>query len=148
MFPTETKKEETENLIISTQLCYTPNYNFKTKNTVLKNGTPELIKEYRNIKNWLVKFLLTPIEKVKIYEGTGFGTSLYLLKGKKAISYKEYLQIVNEIKDGVKLHPAIDEAKTIEFSKENDVLYIEITLKLKDGSLIKEETEVYNFNEQ
>lgn len=68
--------ENNTNKIISTELCYTPNYNSETYQTVVKNGNIELIKDYRNIRNWFIKFLFTPIDAIPIYEGTGFGTSL------------------------------------------------------------------------
>lgn len=81
----EVSEEITETLYntISKELCYTPNYDFSACQTIFKNGSPELIKDYRNIKNWFVKFVFTPIDKFKIYEGTGFGTSIFKLIGKK-----------------------------------------------------------------
>lgn len=39
--------ENNTNKIISTELCYTPNYDPETYQTVVKNGNVELIKDYR-----------------------------------------------------------------------------------------------------
>ena len=98
--------ENSTNKIISTELCYTPNYDPETYQTVVKNGNVELIKDYRNIRNWFIKFLFTPIDAIPIYEGTGFGTSLSRLKGRKTLTCLEMVQIKKEIEDGAKLHPA------------------------------------------
>jgi len=130
---------------LSTELCYTPNYNFETFQTVLKNGSPELIKDYRNIKNWFVKFVFTPIDKLKIYEGTGFGTSILSLIGKKDISCLELAQVKKEIEDGAILHPAISRISEVKLYKIKSQLNIEITANLKNGVVWSDTIEVIDF---
>lgn len=155
MFPQNTvsitndvvSEEITETLYntISKDLYYTPNYDFSTCKTIFKNGSPELIKDYRNIKNWFTKFVLTPIDTFKIYEGTGFGTSLLRLIGKKDVSCLELAQVKKEIEDGATLHPAISKITGISFFKNGSDLYIEIRALLQDGIEWADTIEVINF---
>ena len=113
MFPQTTTTEiyETQsiNSIISdNQKIYkTPDYDFDNMQTRLKNGDVALVDDYRNVRNWIMKFLYTPIDIKEIYEGTGFGTSLYRLKGCKTISPLQFSQIKKEIEDGFLLNPNI-----------------------------------------
>lgn len=54
-----------------------PEMNFKEKGNikvVIKNGSPETIKEAEAIRQWIVKFCNTEKDVYPIYEGTGFGT--------------------------------------------------------------------------
>ncbi len=130
---------------ISTELCYAPDYDFSTCQTVFKNGSPELIKDYRNIKNWFTKFILTPIDTIKIYEGTGFGTSLLRLIGKKDVSCLEPAQVKKEIEDGAILHPAIYKISNVVLYKIGTALNIEITAILKNGIEWSSTIEVIDF---
>ena len=85
MFPqtttTQTIQDTTTNNVISDgeKVYKTPNYDFDDFQTVLINGDAELVDDYRSVRNWIMKFLNTPIDIKEIYEGTGFGTSLYKL---------------------------------------------------------------------
>lgn len=136
--------ENKTNKIISTELCYTPNYDPETYQTVVKNGNIELIKDYRNIRNWFIKFLFTPIDAIPIYEGTGFGTSLSRLKGRKTLTCLEMVQIKKEIEDGAKLHPAIKKITDVKMYKVGSSLIIEITAKLIDGVIWTDKIEAFN----
>lgn len=136
--------ENKTNKIISTELCYTPNYDPETYQTVVKNGNIELIKDYRNIRNWFIKFLFTPIDAIPIYEGTGFGTSLSRLKGRKTLTCLEMVQIKKEIEDGAKLHPAIKKITNVKMYKVGSSLIIEITAKLIDGVIWTDKIEAFN----
>lgn len=136
--------ENSTNKIISTELCYTPNYDPETYQTVVKNGNVELIKDYRNIRNWFIKFLFTPIDAIPIYEGTGFGTSLSRLKGRKTLTCLEMVQIKKEIEDGAKLHPAIKKITDVKIYKVGSSLIIEITAKLTDGVIWTDKIEAFN----
>ena len=135
--------ENNTNKIISTELCYTPNYDPETYQTVVKNGNVELIKDYRNIRNWFIKFLFTPIDAIPIYEGTGFGTSLSRLKGRKTLTCLEMVQIKKEIEDGAKLHPAIKKITDVKIYKIGSSLIIEITAKLIDGVIWTDKIEAF-----
>lgn len=136
--------ENNTNKIISTELCYTPNYDPETYQTVVKNGNIELIKDYRNIRNWFIKFLFTPIDAIPIYEGTGFGTSLSRLKGRKTLTCLEMVQIKKEIEDGAKIHPAIKKITDVKMYKVGSSLIIEITAKLIDGVIWTDKIEAFN----
>jgi len=116
MFPqniTTTEEETTTesgsyNIISDSAKIYkTPNYDYSQMKTVLKNGDVNLVDDYQNVRNWIIKFLRTPIDVYKIYEGTGFGTSAYKLKGYKAIDGLIYAQIKSEVEQGFKLNPNI-----------------------------------------
>ena len=150
MFPQNstsiTDSTQTEkNKIISDTLCYTPNYNYDNYSSVVKNGSIELIKDYRNIKNWFIKFIFTPIDTLKIYEGTGFGTSLSKLRGQKTVNCLELVQIKKEIQDGAKLNPAIKEVTSIKLYKIDSNLIITINAELIDGITWTDEIEVVKF---
>ncbi len=72
------KAEEKIKTEIDRNFYKVPKYDFKNSRTVMKNGNIEFIKDYRNIRNWFIKFLFTPIDAIPIYEGTGFGSSLII----------------------------------------------------------------------
>lgn len=136
--------ENSTNKIISSELCHTPNYDPETYQTIIKNGNVELIKDYRNIRNWFIKFLFTPIDAISIYEGTGFGTSLSRLKGRKTLTCLEMVQIKKEIEDGAKLHPSIKKVTDVKIYKVGSSLIIEITAKLTDGVIWTDKIEAFN----
>ena len=144
MFPrTDTAVETAEYKTISDDLCYTPDYDFTNKETILKNGAPVLRKDAGNLRNWFVKFLTTPADKVEIYKGTGFGTSLPFVMGLKNIDAFSLIQIESEIRQGALLHPFVQNIRNVEFSGEGDALKIKISAELKDGSVWEDEEEVF-----
>ena len=152
MFPqniTTTEEETTTesgsyNIISDSAKIYkTPNYDYSQMKTVLKNGDVNLVDDYQNVRNWIIKFLPTPIDVYKIYEGTGFGTSAYKLKGYKAIDGLIYAQIKSEVEQGFKLNPNILAVTEFDMYKEDKSLMIYVKVKLQDGYILEEKTEVY-----
>lgn len=152
MFPqniTTTEEETTTesgsyNIISDSAKIYkTPNYDYSQMKTVLKNGDVNLVDDYQNVRNWIIKFLRTPIDVYKIYEGTGFGTSAYKLKGYKAIDGLIYAQIKSEVEQGFKLNPNILAVTEFDMYKEDKSLMIYVKVKLQDGYILEEKTEVY-----
>ena len=125
----------------------TLSYDFENKSTALINGDILLVDDYQNVRNWIILFLKTPIDVYKIYEGTGFGTSAYKLKGYKNISGVLYAQIKKEIEDGFLLNPNIKNIESVELSKENNTLSIYVKVKLADGYILEEKTEAYRIEE-
>ena len=121
----------------------TPNYDFKKKCTPLKNGDVDLIEDYQNVRNWILVFLLTPIDVYKIYEGTGFGTSLYKIRGYKNIDGVLYAQVRKEIEEGFLLNPNILKVLDVQLYKVDDVLNVYTKVQLADGYILEEKTETY-----
>lgn len=154
MFPqfatNETSQNGTTNSIISdNQKIYkTPDYDFDNMQTRLKNGDAVLVDDYRNVRNWIMKFLYTPIDIKEIYEGTGFGTSLYRLRGCKTISPLQFSQIKKEIEDGFLLNPNIQSVEDVQLWKEDKKTMLYIKVKLTDGYILEEKTEVYSIKRQ
>lgn len=121
----------------------TPNYSYDTMKFVLKNGNTELIDDYSNVRNWIIKFIRTPIDIYEIYQGTGFGTSLYKIKGYKKIDGLQFAQIKKEIEEGFKLNPNILEVSDIDIYKEEKNVVVELKVKLQDGYILEEKIEAY-----
>ena len=104
MFPVSVTSDTNENndaayniISDSGKIRLTPDYDFDNDKTVIKDGDVSLIDNYKNVRNWIAKFFDTKIDSKEIYEGTGFGTSLYALKGKKNISGEDFAQIKKEV---------------------------------------------------
>lgn len=151
MFPESVTKteEETENkqynvISDSAYIRKTPNYDYLTMKTVIKNGDVDLNDKYQQVRNWIIKFIRTPIDIVPIYQGTGFGTSAYKLKGYKSISGLMYAQIKSEIEQGFKLNPNILQVLNVNLYKEEKSLVIYTEVKLQDGYILENKTEVFN----
>ena len=149
MFPKslteDTDKVKVNSSIISdnSKIRKTINFNFEKKSTELINGDVDLIDDYKNIRNWIVKFLNTPVNVYEIYEGTGFGTSLYLLKGHKSIGGMEYAQIKKEVENGFKLNPCIRNVIDFRLYKREKTLCVYVKCQLIDGYILEESTEVF-----
>lgn len=151
MFPENTISENVDeniaqNSIISNSdyIRETINYDYAKMQAVIKNGNVELIDNYENVRNWIIKFIRTPVDVYKIYEGTGFGTSVYKLKGCKAISGLQFAQIKKEIQDGFLLNPNILSVSDFDMYKDDKALYISVKVKLQDGYILEEKTEVWS----
>lgn len=150
MFPenitNETSSDTTTKSIISNSdyIRKTIGYDYKKKQAIIKNGDVVLVDNHENVRNWIIKFIRTPIDVYKIYEGTGFGTSAYRLKGSKAISGMQFAQIQKEIQDGFLLNPNILAVTDFDMYKENKVLYISVKVKLQDGYILEEKTEAWS----
>lgn len=151
MFPESITSEETStnentyNVISDSEyIRKTPNYDFLQNKTVISDGNVEVVDDYQNVRNWIIKFLITPIDKVPIYQGTGFGTSAYKLRGYKSISGLMYAQIKSEIEQGFRLNPNILQVLDVGLAKEETSLIISAKVKLKDGYILEEKTEIFN----
>lgn len=143
----ESQNNKYKTISDNAKIYKTPLYNFETKSTTLINGDISLVDDYQNVRNWIILFLKTPIDIYKIYEGTGFGTSAYKLKGYKNISGLLYAQIKKEIEDGFLLNPNIKNIESVELTKENKILCIYVKVKLADGYILEEITEVYRIED-
>lgn len=150
MFPEnvtdESLTESAEKNIISNSdyIRKTVNYSYDKMQIVLKNGDVDLIDNYENVRNWIIKFMRTPIDVYEIYAGTGFGTSAYKLKGYKSITGLQYAQIKKEIQEGFLLNPNILAVTDFDMYKEDKSLYIYVKVKLQDGYILEEKTEVWS----
>lgn len=152
MFPNNINEDNEDNSQVqnynvisdSEKIRKTPNFDFVHKSTVIKNGDVNLVDDYQNVRNWIIKFIRTPIDVYQIYEGTGFGTSAYRLRGYKAINGLLYAQIQKEIEEGFKLNPNIVSVEDVQLQKNNKMLEIYVKCKLKDGYILEEKQEVYS----
>lgn len=122
----------------------TLNYDYNKRQVIIKNGDVDLVDNYENVRNWIIKFIRTPIDVMEIYQGTGFGTSAYMLKGSKSITGLQYAQIKKEIEDGFKLNPNILAVTGFDMYKDDKNLYISVKVKLQDGYILEEKTEAWN----
>ncbi len=125
----------------------TLDFDIENKKMILINGDLSLVSDYKNVRNWIILFLKTPIDVYKIYEGTGFGTSAYKLKGYKNINGLLYAQIKKEIEDGFLLNPNIKTVESVELTKEDKSLCIYVKVKLADGYILEEISEVYRIED-
>lgn len=157
MFPNNT--QSTTNVTVDVQngkyntisddlkIYNTLDFDIENKKIILLNGDLSLVSDYKNVRNWIILFLKTPIDIYKIYEGTGFGTSAYKLKGYKNINGLLYAQIKKEIEDGFLLNPNIKTVESVELTKEDKSLCIYVKVKLADGYILEEITEVYRIED-
>lgn len=150
MFPTiiESSENETQSIrekVISTgrDIAKTPNLNFENKVIVLSNGSPKLITDVEAIRQWIVLFITTPKNTYKIYDGTGFGTSIRKLFGRKKLNngYEE-AEVEREIRDGLPICPAINRVTSFNMEKVGKMVKIYVQVELYDGTLIDESVDV------
>lgn len=152
MFPSipTTDEEQQEQLTIreqvistSPELGNTPLFNFGEKSIILVNGTPKLSYDVEAIRQWIVLFITTPKDTYKIYNGTGFGTSVRKLFGSKILNngYEES-EVEREIREGLPLCPAISRVTSFNMEKVGKVLKIYVTVELFDGTLVDESVDV------
>lgn len=153
MFPESTQNQEVQtpniikgeyNIISNDEyIRKTPDFNFIENKTPLQNGDVKTIDDYQNVRNWILLFLLTPADVYKIYEGTGFGTSLYKTRGYKNIDGMLYAQIKKEIEDGFLLNPNIVKVLDLKLYKVEDEINVYVKVQLQDGYILEEKTETY-----
>lgn len=149
MFPeisTTTQQQNIANSVISDseKIRKTPNFSFEKNAILLQNGEAEMVDDIQNVKNWIATFIKTPIDILPIYEGTGFGTSAYKMRGNKQITGMQYAQLKKEIEDGFKLNPNILKTENITIEKEKNTLIIGVTIHLKDGYILNEKFETWS----
>lgn len=128
----ETQKE------VSTEVLLTSKFNYTEHQTPLKDGSPIQINNIDAIKQWIILFILTPKDIYQIYEGTGFGTSLYKMRGQKKLFSSGYAdaEIERELREGLPLCPAIKQLTGFELNKEGKNLIINVQVQLYDETLI------------
>ena len=92
MFPTIATSADYEQplreqiISTSTELSKTPLLNFEDKSVVLSNGSPKMVSNIEAIRQWITLFVITPKDTYEIYKGTGFGTSIRKLFGRKILN--------------------------------------------------------------
>lgn len=137
----QTLREKT--ISTSTELGKTPLFDFENKSVVLINGSPKLTYNIEAIRQWIVLFITTPKDTYRIYDGTSFGTSVRKLFGSKRLNngYEES-EVEREIREGMKLCPAINRVTSFNMEKVGRILKIYVQVELYDGTLIDESVDV------
>lgn len=143
MFPTIATSADYEQplreqiISTSTELSKTPLLNFEDKSVVLSNGSPKMVSNIEAIRQWITLFVITPKDTYEIYKGTGFGTSIRKLFGRKILNngYEE-AEVEREIRDGLPLCPAINRVTSFNLEKAGRVVKVYVQVELFDGSLI------------
>lgn len=103
----------------------------------IKNGSPEMINGIEAIRQWIIKFTMTDKNSNELYEGTGFGTRLRSLYGRKRIGYGyEESELERDFREGLPLCPDISEVVSFQLSKEDRTLNIDMTVELIDGTVV------------
>ena len=124
---------------------FEPEINFDDMKNVrlqIKNGSPSMISEYSAIKQWIVKFCMTQKDSYPIYEGTGFGTRIKELFGKKRIGYGyEEAELERDFREGLPLCPAISQVTDFLAEKNGKVLKIYVKVELYNGEELDMEIE-------
>lgn len=150
MFPTII--EETENeaqttrekvISTSTEIGLTPSFDYEKKSVILENGSPKQITDIDAIRQWITLFVITPRDTYEIYNGTGFGTSIRKLFGRKTLNngYEE-AEVERQIREGLPLCPAINRVTSFNMEKVGKVVKIYVGVELFDGELITETIDV------
>ena len=123
---------------VSTEVKLTSKFNYTDFQTPIKDGSPQQINNIEAIKQWIILFILTPKDIYPIYEGTGFGTSLYKMRGQKKLFSSGYAdsEIERELKEGLSLCPAIKQVTGFELDKKGKNLIVNVQVQLYDGTLV------------
>lgn len=123
---------------VSTEVKLTSKFNYTDFQTSISDGSPEQINNIEAIKQWIILFILTPKDIYPIYEGTGFGTSLYKMRGQKKLFSSGYAdsEIERELKEGLPLCPAIQQVTNFELDKDGRNLIVNVQVQLYDGTLV------------
>lgn len=123
---------------VSTEVKLTSKFNYTDFQTPINDGSPEQINNIEAIKQWIILFILTPKDIYPIYEGTGFGTSLYKMRGQKKLFSSGYAdsEIERELKEGLPLCPAIQQVTNFELDKDGRNLIVNVQVQLYDGTLV------------
>lgn len=98
----------------------------------------QFVSGIKAVKQWIVKFVYTTIDRVEIYKNTGFGTNAQILFGSKYLGngYEE-AEFERQIKEGLPLCPAIERVTDFNMTKNDTTLNVEFTAVLKDGSNVR-----------
>ena len=119
------------------QIGYEVEIDFEGLTVKIKNGSPKLIKEAEAVRQWIVKFAMTPKDVYPIYEGTGFGTRMKELFGRKRIGYGyEETELERDYREGLLLCPAISQVTDFKLKKEGKHLKIDLAVELYNGETL------------
>ena len=138
---TQTKREKV--ISTSTDLGLTPSFDYEKKSIIFENGNPKQITDIDAIRQWITLFVITPRNVYEIYDGTGFGTSIRKLFGRKTLNngYEE-AEVEREIREGLPLCPAINRVTSFNMEKVGKIVKIYVQVELFDGELIAETIDV------
>lgn len=143
--PTNLNSQQAREKVISTgtEIALNPAFDYKKKTMILENGSPKQIMGVEAIRQWIILFIITPKNTYKIYDGTGFGTSIRKLFGRKTLNngYEE-AEVEREIRDGLPLCPAINRVTSYNMTHVGKIVKIYVQVELYDGNLIEETVDV------
>lgn len=132
--------EEKEQLAESKELGFVPAFNFKTGQTIIKDGKPVYIDEIESIKQWIIFLLKTELNKFKIYLNTSFGVTFIDLIGQKQLP-QGFInsEIKRQVEEKIKLNRRISKVQNFKIKKIKDILKVEFTTVLVNENRIKSE---------
>lgn len=114
-------------------------YDFKSGDFVLKNGKLVEVQGIEALKVWIEKALRTELGRFRVYNGTGYGTSLDDLIGQNfPVSFFES-EIQREINESLLKHPAIESLSTFKLEKSRATLHVKFTVNLVSGLTFEQE---------
>lgn len=139
MFPEdnidETLKTLAETINTSENVLKSFEFNFDTKEFVVKDGSPVLIEQLQATKQWIQKFFATDLGTLEIYDGYTFGTSYKKLIGSKNINNALVeSEIERETRTGLLLCPSIKKVISYESEKNGTKLAIRVVVALNEGA--------------
>lgn len=150
MFPTIIEESENETqstrekvISTSTDLGLTMSFDYEKKSIIFENGSPKQITDVDAVRQWITLFIITPRDTYEIYNGTGFGTSIRKLFGRKILNngYEE-AEVEREIREGLPLCPAINRVTSFNMEKVGKIVKIYVQVELFNGDLIDETVDV------
>ena len=139
MFPEDNIDETLETLAetinTSENVLKSFEFNFDTKEFVIKDGSPVLIEQLQATKQWIQKFFATDLGTLEIYDGYTFGTSYKKLIGSKNINNALVeSEIERETRTGLLLCPSIKKVISYESEKQGTKLAIRVVIALNSGA--------------
>ena len=121
----------------SENIGYEPEVDFDKPEVIIVNGNPKMINEIEAIRQWILKFSITPKDTYEIYEGTGFGNRIKSLFGKKRVGYGyEEAELERDYREGMLLNPAINQVTYFNLKKQGRNLDIFLSLELYNSEIL------------
>lgn len=113
-------------------------FDFDSKQYSVVDGRVIEIESIEAVKQWIKLFLKTALNKVPVYQGKKFGTSIKNVIGWKRLEngFVES-ELEREVKEGFLLNPAIQKVTAVDVQKKNAEITIYISVMLKDGSALE-----------
>lgn len=134
-------QEQIDNIQIETslQLGKTVLFDFTKGDFITQDGKLIIATEIEALKNWIIKVIKTEKFKFKIYEEKEYGITLEdLVMGNKINVYIES-EIKREITEALLKHPQILNIDGWVLSRNKNVLTINFTVILNDGTTMDQE---------